>query len=90
RTAGAAGPLRKKLHHWYDLSGTEFVQELTRQGLNLSVRDKAEWGEIREENKAKITEHLRDAAAAEEAIDRLLLDAYGLDRSDREEIYALS
>jgi hypothetical protein len=86
RAAGAIGVLRKKLDHWYDLSGPEFVRELTLQGLNLSVRDKAEWNEIHGKNQAKIAEHLRDAAEAEEAIDRLLLDAYGLDRFDRDQI----
>jgi len=54
RTAGAAGPLRKKLHHWYDLSGTEFVQELTRQGLNLSVRDKADGAKSAKKTKPKL------------------------------------
>ena len=72
------------------MSTPDFIAELASQGLNLSVGAKAEWSEILDENKAKIAEHLRDAAAAEEAIDRLLLDAYGLDRADQEQIFAFS
>ena len=43
---------------------------------------------IHAENLAKIAEHRRTAEAAEEEIDRLLVDAYGLNPSDQMQIVA--
>ena len=90
RAAGASGTLRKKLDHWYELTSPEFIQELSRQGLSPSVREKAEWAEFYDENKAKLLEPLRHVKEAQEAIDKALLEAYGLSAADCEQIYALS
>lgn len=87
RASGVSTKLRKQFDYWYELSTAEFIEELGRQGLIMSVRDKAEWAELLEEEKAKVAKSLADRAAADNAIDDIMFDAYGLDQGERDQLF---
>jgi len=84
RASGGPAKLRKQFDRWYLLSSADFVSELERQGLSLTVRDKAEWVEILEESKAKIGDSVNAVSTADAEINSLIFDAYGLDAAERE------
>lgn len=83
RASGGPAKLRKQFDHWYLLSNAQFIIELDRQGLPLSIRDKTEWIEILEQNRAKIASSVEVLRTAEAELDNLLFDAYQLDADER-------
>jgi hypothetical protein len=62
----------------YALDTKEFIGELTKQGLELSVRERAEWVDILNQHKAKIAQSLAKAKKAQQMIDDMLSAALGL------------
>lgn len=88
RASATTSNLRKKLDHWYALSNAEFISELSHQGLTLSVQEKAEWAEILELNKAKVAGSIVELESSNSAIDKILFDAFGLDRNESDLVRA--
>ena len=66
------------------LSTPAFMAELAKQGLTLSVREKAEWAELFESSKARASQHVAAHSAAKEEIDHVLCQAFGLDAADQQ------
>lgn len=88
RASGGGKKLGRKLDTWYDLTPPQFVDELARQGLNLSVKDRAEWVDLFARHKAQIGKVLIESVNSERAIDDLLFDAFALTRAERDCIRA--
>jgi len=86
RASGISTKLRNQLYDWYELTNAEFILALSRQGLDMSVREKVEWIELFEEEKAKVASSLAVRAAADKAIDQIICNAYGLDKVERERL----
>ena len=76
--SGGADKLRRSLEEWYDLTRDEFLDELARQGLKLTVRNKAEWAEVFDEHRAKVAKSLAAFKAANQAIHESLCGAFRL------------
>ena len=83
RASGGPAKLRAQLDQWYELTGPEFIKELTRQGLEISVREKSQWVDLLDEHKSLVSPSIAEQAAASDAIDRLLFDAYSLAADER-------
>ena len=88
RASGGAAKMRRKLDVWYTLDNKEFIAELAKQGLELSVRDRAEWVDILNEHKAKIAQSLLKAEKAQQAIDDLINAGLGLTPAECSQILA--
>jgi hypothetical protein len=88
RASGGGKKLGRKLDAWHSLTPQMFVEELTRQGLNLPVKSRAEWADIFAQHKAQIGKVLAESAASERAIDDLLFDAFSLTEAERDYIRA--
>lgn len=78
RSSGGPLKLTKKLHNWFELSGPDFVSELKKIGLSLSVTDRAEWVDILEKKRAAIKIHLASSSQAEALINETIIGAFGL------------
>jgi hypothetical protein len=78
KASGGPQKLRRALDGWYELTATEFLDALEKQGLMLSVKDKAEWANIFEEKKAKITPALSVVNASDREINRIFCDGFKL------------
>ena len=89
RASGGPSKLRAQFDEWYELATPQFVRELERQGIEVSVREKAQWADLLDEHKSFVTQSLSDLAAATDAIDSLMFDAYGVDPAERALISAL-
>lgn len=88
KASGGSEKLGRKLDGWYNLTSQEFVDELSRQGLSLSVRRRAEWVDIFAQHKALVAKALSTAAASACAIDDLLFDAFSLTATERDLVTA--
>ena len=75
--------LSTKLSNWYELSFSEFIQELNKaikaaKGTPLTKKDEFEWMELFEENKKKALELKSQIEQTDREIDRMVYDLYGL------------
>lgn len=70
--------LSRKLFQWQKLSFTQFVKELKKSKINLSLKQKAEWMEYFEEEKAKVQAIQTEIDSREQEIDQLVYELYGL------------
>jgi len=86
RASGVSTKLRRQMDHWYELSNAEFIEELGRLGLRISVREKAEWAALVEEYRAKVADSVAERASAESAIDDIVFSAYGLGQAERDQL----
>lgn len=80
--------LGRKLDAWQNLTAKQFVDELARQGLPLSITQRGEWIDIFDQHKALIGKTLTECADSERAIDDLLFDAFSLNEAERDYILA--
>ena len=81
--------LRRQFDNWAELSTPVFIGELAKQGLTLSLHEKAEWTELFEKSKAKASPHVSAYRAAREEIDRIICDSFALDASDRSTLQSM-
>jgi hypothetical protein len=82
RASSTGSGLRRALERWYDLSNGRFLEELERQGLDLSVRRRAEWVDILQDTKAQIAGARAQLVEGREAVEARLCEAYGFDPAD--------
>lgn len=70
--------LSKKLENWYELTFAEFVKELGKKKIKLSLSEEAEWEDyfLQEQQKAVAIKNEIDATDKE--IDRMVYELYGL------------
>ena len=88
RASGGPAKMRRKLDSWYILDNKEFIAELAKQGLELSVRDRAEWIDILKQHKTKIAQSLIEAEKAQKTIDNLINNGLGLTPAECQQILA--
>jgi len=76
--------LSKKLQNWYELSFAEFLKELTKAKINLSLSQKAEWEDyfLVEQQKAVSIKSKIDQTDKE--IDQMVYNLYGLTKEEIE------
>lgn len=83
KASGGGPKMSKKLHEWYHLEVPDFVREIERIGLNLTVKEKAEWADLFAQHKAQMGDALSKINGAEEAIEALLLADFDLSEAER-------
>lgn len=70
--------LTGKLHSWHDLSYADFLRELAKAKVNLSLSQKAEWEEYFNAEQQKALNLKQKIAATDTEIDRMVYELYGL------------
>lgn len=76
--------LSKKLENFYDLEFSEFVKELKKKKVELSLKDQDEWEEYFDSYKKEILELKSEIDNCDKEIDEMVFELYGLDESERE------
>ena len=77
-------PLPKKLQDWYLLSYAEFIKELEKQKVKLSLSQKAEWEDYFTTEATKVNAIKTQINASDKAIDAMVYELYGLSREEVE------
>ncbi|MXV38309.1 N-6 DNA methylase [Flavobacteriaceae bacterium Ap0902] len=70
--------LSKKLESWHDLSFAEFVKELKKKKVKLSLAEEAEWEDYFTVEKAKAETLKSQITKTDHEIDQMVYDLYGL------------
>lgn len=70
--------LPKKLQDWYKLSYPEFVKELAKKKVKLSLSQEAEWEDYFIEESKKVLELKTTIDATDKAIDKMVYELYRL------------
>lgn len=76
--------LPKKLQDWYVLSYPEFIKELAKKKIKLSLSQEAEWEEYFTTEAKKVLELKNQIDAADKAIDTMVYELYGLTEEEIE------
>lgn len=74
----------KKLENFYDLEFSEFVKELKKKKVELSLKDQDEWEEYFDSYKKEILELKHQIYACDKEIDEMVFDLYKLSKEERE------
>ena len=74
--------LPKKLQDWYLLSYAEFIKELAKKKVNLSLSQEAEWEDHFLEESKKALELKATIDATDKAIDTMVYELYGLNEEE--------
>lgn len=70
--------LPKKLQDWYKLSYSEFIKELAKKKVKLSLSQEAEWEDYFMQESKKALELKATIDATDKAIDAMVYELYGL------------
>lgn len=70
--------LSKKLENWQLLSSKDFIKELSKQKIKLSLSEEAEWLKYFEEQKVKAAAFQKEIDDTDKQIDQLVYNLYGL------------
>ena len=70
--------LPKKLENWYELSFAEFVKELAKKKVKLSLSEEAEWEDYFLQEQQKAVAIKSEIVATDKAIDKMVYELYGL------------
>ena len=70
--------LNKKLQNWHELEFKEFLGELKKSKVNLSLSEEAEWMQYFDKQKQKAQELKAEIAKTDKEIDQMVYDLYGL------------
>ena len=76
--ANATSHLSKKLENWYELSFAEFVKELAKKKVKLSLSEEAEWEDYFLQEQQKAVTIKNEIVATDKAIDKMVYELYGL------------
>ena len=76
--------LTTKLQDWYLLKFSEFVKELKKSKIKLSLKDEMEWEEIFLENKEEAEKIKNEIEMTDKEIDRMVYELYGLNEEEIE------
>ncbi len=76
--------LPKKLQDWYNLSYSEFIKELAKKKVKLSLSDEAEWEEYFNSESKKALELKAQIDATDKEIDQMVYELYGLSEEEIE------
>lgn len=75
--------LSKKLETFYDLEFSDFVKELKKKKVELSLKDQDEWEEYFDSYKKEILELKSEIDACDNEIDEMVFELYGLSEDER-------
>jgi hypothetical protein len=70
--------LPKKLENWYELSFAEFVKELAKKKVKLSLSEESEWEDYFLQEQQKAVAIKNEIVATDKAIDTMVYALYGL------------
>ncbi len=70
--------LSKKLQNWYELNFSEFLKELKKKKIQLSLNEEAEWMQYFNEQKQKAEELKTEIDKTDREIDQMVYELYGL------------
>jgi hypothetical protein len=70
--------LPKKLQDWYKLSYAEFIKELAKKKVNLSLSQEAEWESYFTSESQKVLELKAQIDQTDQEIDRMVYELYNL------------
>jgi len=70
--------LPKKLQDWYLLSFTEFIKELEKKKVKLSLSQKGEWEDYFLQESKKALELKNNIDTTDKEIDQMVYELYGL------------
>ena len=76
--------LPKKLQDWYLLSYADFIKELEKQKVKLSLSQKAEWEDYFTIEATKVNEIKNQINLTDKAIDTMVYELYGLSKEEIE------
>jgi hypothetical protein len=74
--------LPKKLQDWYKLPYPEFIKELVKKKVKLSLSQEAEWEDYFIEESKKALELKATIDATDKAIDKMVYELYGLSEEE--------
>ena len=75
--------LSRKLQSWHELTFKQFLKELKKKKVKLSLSREAEWMEYFNEQKAKADELKAQIAHTDKEIDAMVYELYGLSEEER-------
>ena len=76
--------LPKKLQEWYLLSYAEFIKELAKKKIKLSLADEAEWEDYFTTQETKTNALKNQIETTEKIIDNIVYELYGLSQEQIE------
>lgn len=76
--------LPKKLQDWYVLSYADFIKELAKKKVKLSLSEEAEWEDYFETESKKAQDLKAQIDATDKAIDAMVYELYGLSEEEIE------
>lgn len=74
--------LTKKLQDWYNLSYADFIKELSKQKIKLSLSEEAEWADYFDQEKSKALEIQSKISSTDKEIDQMVYELYGLSEEE--------
>ncbi|WP_366933132.1 N-6 DNA methylase [Flavobacterium sp.] len=74
--------LPKKLQDWYVLSYSDFIKELAKKKVKLSLSEEAEWEDYFETESKKAQDLKAQIDATDKAIDKMVYELYGLSEEE--------
>ena len=74
--------LTKKLQDWYNLSYADFIKELSKQKIKLSLSEEAEWADYFDQEKSKALQIQSKIASTDKEIDQMVYELYGLSEEE--------
>jgi type I restriction-modification system DNA methylase subunit len=74
--------LPKKLENWYELSFADFVKELAKKKVKLSLSEEAEWEDYFLQEQQKAVAIKNEIVATDKAIDKMVYELYGLSEEE--------
>jgi uncharacterized coiled-coil DUF342 family protein len=75
--------LSKKLESFYNLEFSEFIKELKKKKVELSLKDQDEWEDYFDSYKKEILELKSEIDSCDKEIDEMVFELYGLDEGER-------
>jgi len=74
--------LSRKLQSWHKLTGKQFLKELKKKKVKLSLEEEAEWLDYFTQQKAKAGELKTQIAQTDAEIDAMVYELYGLSEEE--------
>ncbi|SHM20513.1 Eco57I restriction-modification methylase domain-containing protein [Myroides odoratimimus] len=72
----------KKLNEWYNLDFSDFIKELKKKKIELTLSQKVEWMDFFEKEKAKISLLLNEIQQTDREIDKMVYEIYELTQEE--------
>lgn len=74
--------LPKKLQDWYKLTYSDFIKELAKKKVKISLSQEAEWEDYFIQESKKVLELKSQIDATDKAIDKMVYELYGLSEEE--------